>query len=143
MIVNHHYSLELSTAFGGGVMASSGGQRCPVQGKSVTARNMVIHGGQVLSTYIQVSDQWSTYGTKVIMPTAREAHFVLDDFIGNATDLPVAEYATDTYGATLIKFALFDLVGKALTPRMRDLARVTLVRDGAPAEIRSATAGPA
>ena len=36
---------------------------------------------------------------------------------------------------TLINFALFDLVGKALTPRMRDLTRVTLVRDGTPTEI--------
>jgi TnpA family transposase len=143
-IVNHHYNLELSKVFGGGVMSSSDGQRFPVRGKSATARNMVIHGGQVLSTYTHVSDQWSTYGTKVIVPTAREAHFVLDDFLGNATDLPVAEHATDTHGATLINFALFDLVGKALTPRMRDLTRVTLVRDDTPTEIREAYphAGP-
>jgi TnpA family transposase len=77
----------------------------------------------VLTTYTHVSDQWSTYGTKIIVPTAREAHFVLDDFLGNATDLPIAEHATDTHSATLITFALFDLVGKALTPRMRDLTR--------------------
>jgi TnpA family transposase len=109
-IVNHHYNLELSKVFGGGVMSSSDGQRFPLRGKSTTARNMVIHGGQVLSTYTHVSDQWSTHGTKVIVPTAREAHFVLDDFLGNATDLPVAEHATDTHGATLINFALF---GKA------------------------------
>jgi TnpA family transposase len=143
-IVNHHYNLELSKVFGGGVMSSSDGQRFPVRGKSVTARNMVIHGGQVLSTYTHVSDQWSTYGTKIIVPTAREAHFVLDDFLGNATDLPVAEHATDTHGATLINFALFDLVGKALTPRMRDLTRVTLVRDDTPTEIARAYphAGP-
>jgi TnpA family transposase len=131
-IVNHHYNLELSKVFGGGTMSSSDGQRFPVRGKSLTARNMVIHGGQVLSTYTHVSDQWSTYGTKIIVPTAREAHFVLDDFLGNATDLPIIEHATDTHGATLINFALFDLVGKALTPRMRDLTRVTLVRDGTP-----------
>jgi TnpA family transposase len=35
----------------------------------------------------------------------------------------------------LINFGLFDLVGKALTPRMRDLTKITLVRDGTPAEI--------
>jgi TnpA family transposase len=143
-IVNHHYNLELSKVFGGGVMSSSDGQRFPVRGKSTTARNMVIHGGQVLSTYTHVSDQWSTYGTKIIVPTAREAHFVLDDFLGNATDLPITEHATDTHGATLINFALFDLVGKALTPRMRDLTRVTLVRDDTPTEIARAYphAGP-
>src|SRR5208282_4157290 len=40
--------------------------------------------------------------------------------------------------------ALFDLVGKALTPRMRDLTRVTLVRDDTPTETRKAYlhAGP-
>lgn len=135
VIVNHHYNLPLAGVFGGGTMSSSDGQRFPVRGKSLTGLNMVIHGGQVLSTYTHVSDQWSTYGTKIIVPTAREAHYVLDDFLGNATDLPITEHATDTHGATLINFALFDLVGKALTPRMRDLTRVTLVRDDTPTEI--------
>jgi hypothetical protein len=69
------------------------------------------------------TDQWSTYDTKIVVPTAREAHYVLDNFPGNATDLPMAEHATDSHGATLINFALFDLVGKALTPRRRDLTR--------------------
>jgi TnpA family transposase len=135
VIVNHHYALELSRVFGGGTMSSSDGQRFPVRGKSLTGRNMVIHGGQVLSTYTHVSDQWSTYGTMVILPIKREAHYALDDFLGNATDLPISEHATDTHGATLINFALFDLVGKALTPRMRDLTRVGLVRDDTPTEI--------
>jgi hypothetical protein len=53
--------------FGGGVMSSSGAQRFPVRGKSTAARNVVIHGGQVLSTYTHVSDQWSTYGTKIAL----------------------------------------------------------------------------
>ena len=42
-IVNHHYTLELARAFGSGTMSSSDGQRFPVRGKSLTARNMVIH----------------------------------------------------------------------------------------------------
>jgi TnpA family transposase len=68
------------------------------------------------------------------VPTAREAHYVLDDFLGNATDLPVHEHATDTHGVTLINFALFDLVGKVLSPRIRDLGKITMVRDSTPAE---------
>ncbi|GAA5768942.1 Tn3 family transposase [Streptosporangium roseum] len=109
------------------------GQRFPVRGKTLAGRTMVIHGGQVPSTYTHVSDQWSTYGTKIIVPAARAAHFVLDDFLGNATDLPITEHATDTHGATLINFVLFDLVGKALTPRMRDLTRVRTSKPTAPA----------
>lgn len=143
-IVNHHFGLELSGVFGGGTMSSSDGQRFPVRGKSTTARDMVIHGGQVLSTYTHVSDQHSTYGTKVIIPTHREAHYVLDDLLGNATDLPIQVHATDTHGVTLINFALFDLVGKQLSPRIRDLGKITLVRDDTPTEItrRYPHAGP-
>jgi hypothetical protein len=94
-----------------------------VRGKSLTSRAMNIHGGRVLSTYTHVSDQWSTYGTKQIVPTAREGHFTLDELLGNATDLPITEHATDTHGATLVNFGLFDLVGNALTPRIRDLGK--------------------
>jgi hypothetical protein len=32
-----------------------------------------------LSTYTHVTDQHTTYGTKVIVATKREAHYVLDD----------------------------------------------------------------
>ncbi|MEU4409076.1 Tn3 family transposase [Streptosporangium sp. NPDC023963] len=143
-IVNHHHGLNLSQVFGGGTMSSSDGQRFPVRGKSTTARDMTIHGGQVLSSYTHVSDQHSTFGTKIIVPNAREAHFVLDDFLGNATDLPLFEHATDTHGVTLINFALFDLVGKLLSPRIRDLGKITLIRDETPTETvkRYPHAGP-
>jgi TnpA family transposase len=132
VLVNHHYALELAKKFGGGTMSSSDGQRFPVRGKSLTARDMVVHGGRVLSTYTHVSDQWSTYGTKQMVPTHREGHYTLDELLGNATDLPIREHATDTHGATLVNFGLFDLVGKALTPRIRDLGKITLVRDDSP-----------
>ena len=84
-----------------GTMSSPGGQRFPVRGKSLTARAMNIHfADQGLSTCTHVSDQHSTYGTKVLVPTAREAHYVLDDLPRNATDLPIREHATDTHGLT-------------------------------------------
>lgn len=134
MIVNHHHRLELAKVFGGGTMSSSDGQRFPTRGKTITARAMNVHfAEQGLSTYTHVSDQHSTFGTKVIVPTHREAHYVLDDFLGNATDLPIREHATDTHGVTLVNFALFDLVGKALTPRIRDPGKITLCRDETPA----------
>ncbi|GAA3113081.1 hypothetical protein GCM10017600_60650 [Streptosporangium carneum] len=65
-------------------MSSSDGQRFPVRGKSLTARDMNIHGGRVLSTCTHVSDQWSTYGTKQIVPTAREGRYTLDEMLGDA-----------------------------------------------------------
>lgn len=72
-----------------------------------------------------MSDQHSTFGTKVIVATHREAHYVLDDILGNATDLPITEHATDTHGVTLVNFGLFDFVGKRLLPSIRDLGKIT------------------
>jgi TnpA family transposase len=131
-IVNYHHRLPLAQAFGAGTLSSSDGQRFPVKGKSLTARHLSRYfaRGQGVSTYTHVSDQHSTFDTKVIVATAPESHYVLDGLLGNATDLPVFEHATDTHGATLANFALFDLVGKQLSPRIRDLGKITLYRTG-------------
>ncbi|MEV0777422.1 Tn3 family transposase [Streptomyces sp. NPDC050428] len=69
---------------------------------------------------------------------------VLDEILGNATDLPITEHATDTHGVTLVNFGLFDLVGKQLSPRIRDLGKITLYRMGAKSdyEERFPKAGP-
>ncbi|MGW5691186.1 Tn3 family transposase [Streptomyces asiaticus] len=126
---HHYHRLPLTQAFGGGTLSSSDGQRFPVKGKSTTARVMKKYfAGQGLSTYTHVSDQHTTFGTKVIVVTRREAHYVLDEIMGNKTDLPITEHATDTHGVTLVNFALFDLVGMQLSPRIRDLGKITLYR---------------
>jgi len=67
----------------------------------------------------------------VIVATEREAAYVLDEILGNQADLPITEHATDTHGATsLLNFALFDLVALQLSPRIRDLGKITLYRCG-------------
>ncbi len=98
-IVNHHHRLPLASVWGGGTMSSSDGQRFPMRGKSLTARAMSRYFvDEGVATYTHVSDQHSTYGTKVIPVTDREAVYVLDEILGNATDLPITEHATDTAG---------------------------------------------
>jgi TnpA family transposase len=136
-IVNYHHGLPLTRAFGSGTLSSSDGQRFPVKGKSITARHLSRYfaRGQGVSTYTHVSDQHSTFDTKVIVATAPESHYVLDGLLGNASDLPTFEHATDTHGATLANFALFDLVGKQLSPRIRDLGKITLYRTGPRADV--------
>jgi len=98
-IVNYHHSLPQSQVWGGGTLSSSDGQRFPTRGKSITARALSRYFvDEGISTYTHVSDQHSTYGTKVIVVTDREAHYVLDEILGNQTDLPIVEHATDTHG---------------------------------------------
>ncbi len=55
----------------------------------------------------------------------------------NQTDLPVTEHATDTHGATLANFALFDILGLQLSPRICDLGKITLYRTGPRADFAS------
>ncbi|WP_269856996.1 Tn3 family transposase [Streptomyces sp. RPT161] len=59
---------------------------------------------------------------------------MLDEILGNATDLPITVHATDTHGVTQVNFVLFDLVGKQLSPRVRDLGKITLYWMGAKAD---------
>ncbi|MDQ1014327.1 TnpA family transposase [Streptomyces afghaniensis] len=144
-LVNYHHRLPMTAMFGSGTLSSSDGQRFPTRGKSITARHLNKYFvSEGISTYTHVSDQHSTFGTKVIVATHREAHYVLDEILGNATDLPITEHATDTHGVTLVNFALFDLVGKQLSPRIRDLGKITLYRMGTKAdyEERFPKAGP-
>ena len=83
-----------------------------------------------MSTYTHVSDQHSTFDTKVISSMSPESPYALDGILGNETGLLITGHATDTQGATLANFALFDLLGLQLSPRIRDLGRITLYRTG-------------
>ncbi len=135
VLINYQRSLPLAAVFGSGSLSSSDGQRFPTQGKSITARALSRYfADQGLSSYTHVSDQHAVFGTKVIVATDREAPYVLDEILGNQTDLPITEHATDTHGASLINFALFDLVGLQLSPRIRDLGKITLYRAGTRAD---------
>ncbi len=130
-LIDYHQRLPLAPVFGTGTLSSSDGQRFPTRGKSITARALSRYfANEGLSTYTHVTDQHTTHGTKVIVATKREAHYVLDEILGNATDIPITEHATDTHGVTLVNFALFDLLGLQLSPRIRDLGKITLTRMG-------------
>ncbi|GAA3152631.1 hypothetical protein GCM10010466_49530 [Planomonospora alba] len=144
-LIGYHQKLPLTAVFGSGTLSSSDGQRFPTRGKSVTAKALsryFAHEG--LSTYTHVTDQHTTYGTKIIVATKREAHYVLDEILGNATDIPITEHATDTHGVTLVNFGLFDLLGLQLSPRIRDLGKITLYRTGLKSQVEMAfpLAGP-
>ncbi|WP_207756981.1 Tn3 family transposase [Nonomuraea cypriaca] len=136
-IIDYHQRLPLTPIFGTGTLSSSDGQRFPTRGKSVTARALSRYfASEGLSTYTHVSDQHTTYGTKVIVATKREAHYVLDEILGNATDIPVTEHATDTHGV-VGQLRLFDLLGLQLSPRIRDLGKITLDRAGSRAQVEA------
>ncbi|MER5758767.1 Tn3 family transposase [Streptomyces sp. NPDC002082] len=55
------------------------------------------------ATHTHDSDQHSTFGSKVVVVTHREAHYVFDEILGTAIDLPSTEHATDAQGVTLVR----------------------------------------
>lgn len=128
-IVNAHHRHPLAAAWGGGTLSSSDGLRLPMRGKSLSGRALsryFVHEG--LTSYTHISDQHSTYGTQIIVSTERDATFTLDEILGNTTELPIIEHTTDSHGQTLATFALFDLVGLRLSPRIAKLTEKQLWR---------------
>ncbi len=146
-IVNYHHRLPLTQAYGSGVLSSSDGQqRFPVKGKSLTARHLSRYfaRGQGVSTYTHVSDQHATFDTKVIVATAPSRTMC---WTGSSATSPTCRLRSTPpthTGATLANFALFDLVGKQLSPRIRDLGKIALCRTGPNAQFvdRYPYAGP-
>ena len=128
-IVNAHHRHPLAGAWGGGTLSSSDGLRLPMRGKSLTGRALSRYFvNEGLTSYTHVSDQHSTYGTQIIVSPERDATFTLDEILGNTTELPIAEHTTDSHGQTLATFALFDLVGLRLSPRIAKLTEKQLWR---------------
>lgn len=122
-LVNYHHKLWLSAYWGDGTLSSSDGQRFATKGKVRNAKSIPRYFGfgKGITFYTHVSDQYSQYGSKSITSTERDATYVLDEILANETDLELLEHTTDTHGYTDLLFALFNLVGKQLISRLRDI----------------------
>jgi TnpA family transposase len=123
VLVNFHHKQWLSAYWGGGTLSSSDGQRFPTSGKIRNAKALPNYFGygKGVTFYTHTSDQYSQYGSKSISSTERDATYVLDEIIGNETDLHLIEHTTDTAGYSDLIFALFDLLGMDFCPRIRDI----------------------
>jgi TnpA family transposase len=134
----------MARLLGDGTLSSSDGLRLPTRGKSLTGRALsryFVHEG--LTSYTHVSDQHSTFGTQIIVSTERDATFTLDEILGNTTELPLLEHTTDSHGQTLATFAMFDLVGRRLSPRIAKLTEKQLYRSRAASHYKAwPLAGP-
>ncbi len=78
--------------------------------------------GKGTTIYRFVSDQFSSFYTKVINTNARDAVHVIDGLLHHETDLHIEEHYTDTAGYTDQVFGLTNLLGFRFAPRLRDLA---------------------
>src|SRR5258707_13507798 len=75
----------------------------------------------IITLHDMISDQYSHPYIQIISPHMREAHAALDAMLHHETELPIVEMMVDTAGFTELMYALYDLQGFKLSPRIRDL----------------------
>ena len=123
LLVNYHNKQWISSYWGGGTLSSSDGQRFPTSGKIRNAKALPKYFGygQGVQIYTHTADQYSQFGSQMISVHERDATYVLNEILANETDLQLDEHTTDTHGYSDLNFALFDLIGKQFSPRIRDL----------------------
>jgi TnpA family transposase len=122
-LVDYHHSLPLSAAFGPGTTAMSDGIRFEVGARSLHAQYHARYFGprRGVTLHDMISDQYSHPYIQIISPHMREAHAALDAILHHETELPIGEMMIDTAGFTELMYALYDLQGLKLSPRIRDL----------------------
>ncbi len=129
-IVNMQYHQWLSKFWGDGTLSSSDGQRLLTVGKNRLGAHIPHFFGLLrgLTFYTWTSNQFSQFGTKPIRPTMRDSTYVLDEILGNESELPLLNHTVDTGGFTEVDFALFSLLGRGYWPRLRDIGDQRLYR---------------
>jgi TnpA family transposase len=129
-LVNAQHRQWLTKFWGDGTLSSSDGQRFPTTGKNRmgTALPRYFGYGRGLTFYTWTSDQYSQFGTKLTRTTERDATYVLDEILGNESELPLLNHTVDTAGFTEVNFALFSLLGRGFWPRLRDIGSQYLYR---------------
>lgn len=126
-LVNYHHKLFLSNFWGDGSTSSSDGMRVQVGVSCLHADSNPHYGtGKGATMYRFVSDQFSTFYTKVINTNVRDAVHVIDGLLYHETDLNIHEHYTDTSGYTDQVFGLSHLLGFRFAPRIRDISDLKL-----------------
>jgi TnpA family transposase len=127
-LVDYHHGLPLSAAFGPGTTAMSDGIRFEVASRVLHAQYSRRYFGprRGVTIHDMTSDQYSHPYTQIISPHLREAYAALDAILHHETELPLQEMVVDTAGFTDLMYALYDLEGLRLAPRIRDLPSLRL-----------------
>ncbi|MEK4924924.1 Tn3 family transposase [Cytobacillus sp. FSL R5-0569] len=132
-LVNFHHRRSLASYWGDGSTSSSDGMRVQVGVSSLSADPNPHYGsGRGATIYRFVSDQYSSFYTKVINTNARDAVHVIDGLLHHESDLSTEEHYTDTAGYTDQIFGLTHLLGFRFAPRLRDLSDSKLYVIGKP-----------
>lgn len=121
ILVNAQRNLPLASLWGDSTTSSSDGQYFPAGGPGeaigdLNARYGSNPGGKF---YRFTSDQYGAFHIIAMNANASEAIHVLDGLLYHGSDLAIETHYVDTGGVNDMSFALTDMIGFQLVPRMR------------------------
>ena len=122
-VTDAHSVQPHASLWGAGITSSSDGQFFRAGDRAAARGDVNLHYGSEPGAkfYSHLSDQYGYFSILPISPTESEAPYVLDGLFDHETRLDIAEHYTDTGGSSDHVFALFALLGKRFSPRLRDL----------------------
>jgi TnpA family transposase len=122
-ITDAHAAHPHAKLWGAGSTASSDGQFFRASDRAAKRSDINMHYGSEPGSkfYSHISDRYGYFSILPISPTESEAAYVLDGLFDHDTALDIREHFTDTGGASDHVFALFALIGKRFSPRLRNL----------------------
>jgi TnpA family transposase len=131
-IVNAIGDLEISKEWGPGETSSSDEQRFEYHRKTAQQTFSVKLRDFALGFYTFVADNYAPYFSQPMECTNRDAPYVLDGILYNESDLDIQEHFTDTHGYTEINYAVFGMLGKTFSPRIKNVKeqRIYRIDDG-------------
>ena len=120
--------LDATLHWGEGRTSASDGQRFAMPRKVLQQTFSTRCSDYALEFYSFIADNYAPFYSTPIECTDRDAAFVLDGLLYNASDLELEEHYTDTHGYTEINFAAFAMLGRRFCPRIRSVQHQRLYR---------------
>lgn len=128
MIVNAITNLDVSKQWGDGKTSSSDGQRYAYSRRTLQQTYSTKFRDFALEFYTFVADNYAPYFSLPIECTDRDSPYVMDGVLYNESDLVIEEHYVDSHGYTEINYAGFAMIGKKLSPRIRNVQTQRLYR---------------
>ncbi|MFD9569091.1 Tn3 family transposase [Streptomyces sp. NPDC059982] len=119
-VVNAHAKLGMSRAWGNGTTAAADGTHMDTYPDNLLAETSVRYGAVGGIAYHHISDLYIALFTHFVPCGVWEAVYIIEGLLKNASEVQPGTIHADTQGQSYPVFALADLLGIDLMPRIRN-----------------------
>lgn len=127
-VINAYNKFELPGYWGTGKSASADGTKWSVYEQNLLSEYHIRYGGYGGIGYYHVSDKYIALFSRFIPCGVHEGVYILDGFMDNESDIKPDTVHGDTQAQSYPIFALSNLLGINLMPRIRNIKDLTFFR---------------